>query len=680
MPPDLILLIAGACALAGGLEGFFFLVRRYRTQRVALLLKQAKDEVREISQFTLRVPYPLIMVGEDGKIVFINPAACEAFPDLYVSGVTNTAHPIIAGAKNTDAREVTLGDKSYYQSVFTVVREGETRYLLYCYDITYRKLYEEKLERAHQNAEKARIIAEEATQARGQFLANMSHELRTPMNGIIGLSDILAESGLPEGRQELIEAIHHSARGLLVLLNDILDFSKIEAGELTMEHISFNLREVVMRVHSLHYPVAARKKLSFICTIDPKVPMRLMGDPARLQQILHNLVNNAIKFTEKGGVNLSVEGDIAEEGIFNLSIHVADTGIGIPTEKQADIFEKFRQGDASTARKYGGTGLGLSITRTLTEMMGGKLAVRSSAGEGSIFSVQIPLAIAAEVKEEDANTAAENRGKALDGLLVPRTIFDMPILIVDDHPVNLLFLRQCLGRMGFRHIDEAHNGLEALDLFAEGRQQIILMDCQMPEMDGYETARRIRQSAPEGIQPYIVAITADAMKGAQEKCLRAGMDDYISKPVDREKLYALLLGRVNAATAVREGVIHDMPDADADCEEKPVFDFDHLYAFTDGDTQAEAEIIAVFDRSLQDDVGLLETSFRNEDFTAWGKTAHKLHGACANMGARRMAWVCDKVHYLPPVHEEVEDMKALHSAIMNEYECVRAALKARRKV
>lgn len=650
MHPDFWLIAAGAGGFVILLESVLFIIRHYRTRMVRTLLKRAKDEVREISQFTLRVPYPLIMIGEDNKIVFINPAAYEAFPNLYVAGVTNTSHPIIVGAKQTENRDVTIGDKSYYQSVFTVEREGHTRYLLYCYDITYRKLYEEKLERAHRHADKARLTAEEATEARGRFLTNMSHELRTPMNGIIGLSDILMESGLPEGRQELIEAINHSARGLLVLLNDILDFSKIEAGELTMEHISFNLRETVMRVHALHYPVAARKRLAFMCNIDESVPSRLMGDPARLQQILHNLANNAIKFTEQGSVTIAVEGEPGAQGMFNLVIAVTDTGIGIPRDKQETIFDTFQQGDASTARKYGGTGLGLSITRTLTEMIHGRLALKSVAGKGSTFSIRFTLPIAEDSESEVSAVSPTTP-------IFTAEAFDTRILIVDDHPVNLLFLRQCLSRMGFAHIDEAASGIEALQSFASHKQPIILMDCQMPEMDGYETAEHIRQDTAAEEQPYIVAITADAMKGAQDKCIRAGMDDYISKPVDREKLYNLLIKRAHLSAPV----VHTEPAQNDDA----IFDFDHLREFTGGDANAENEIISVFGQSLRDDIDVLESNLQNEDLHAWERTAHKLHGACANVGARRMASVCDKVHYLPL--REAEDIRALHSDILSEY-------------
>lgn len=315
----------------------------------------------------------------------------------------------------------------------------------------------------------------------------------------------------------------------MILLNDILDFSKIEAGELALESIPYSPVNLLRQISNLQTPLASRKGLVLKIDVDEKIPPILKGDPVRMQQILNNLVGNAIKFTEEGQVSISLTGSVQQSGSYMLCLEVTDTGIGIPVAQQDKIFGKFTQADISTARKYGGTGLGLSITRHLVGMMGGKLGLQSREGMGSTFSVRIPCEIA-DNTEDDLVIEKKKERKSYKGR----------VLIVDDHPVNLLFMRSALEYIGIHDFDEAVSGTQALKMTIKTRYDLIFMDCQMPELDGFEVTRRIRADNGPCKDSPIVALTADAMQGAADRCLQAGMNAYVSKPVGREQIMNII--------------------------------------------------------------------------------------------------------------------------------------------
>lgn len=387
------------------------------------------------------------------------------------------------------------------------------------------------LNRARQEAQAANI-------AKSQFLANMSHELRTPMNGIIGLAEILSRTELDEDQSESAGAVLSSAKSLLLLLNDILDYAKIESGELVLETVSFNLRASLQSVINLQQPVAAQKKIDLQFVYDDCVPVYVIGDSLRINQMVLNLIDNALKFTQQGHVRLHVTpGAAREDGAQVIVISVEDTGIGIPEDKHERIFQKFMQADGSTSRKYGGTGLGLTITKDIAGLMGGQISLSSTPGEGSIFTISLPLPVSRDVISRP-DVSEDDRVVMLPDLSVMR------ILAVDDHPVNMMFLRKLLKKMGFTHIDEAENGKIAVDKISAADQpyHVVLMDCQMPEMDGFEASRWIRaREQAQGLPPVvIIAVTAHAMEGDREKCLQAGMNDYIVKPINPGKLYETL--------------------------------------------------------------------------------------------------------------------------------------------
>ncbi len=408
------------------------------------------------------------------------------------------------------------------------------------------KEYARKLESeiAKQTAElrEANVRLEEISRLKSDFLANMSHELRTPMNAIIGFSELLSETPLAEEQLEYARTITQSATSLLTLINDILDLAKIEAGKLELEHLPFDLAEVIDNVVAMFKIPAREKGVVVASTIDNRIPKRIMGDCNRLRQILINLAGNAMKFTEQGGVDIEVAYERSAAGRVVSRFSVRDSGIGIPADRVEAIFEKFTQADGSTTRKYGGTGLGLAICLQLVELMGGHLAVASEEGKGSIFSFVIPLEEApAEIISLQEHKEA-CREKAGGG----------KILLVEDNAVNQRLASILITREGYE-VEVASDGTEALEHLRHQAFDLVLMDVQMPNMDGMEATRRIRAiEADQSLrQDYvglralkeplgIVGLTAHARKEDETACYEAGMNGFLTKPIIKAKLTMIL--------------------------------------------------------------------------------------------------------------------------------------------
>jgi signal transduction histidine kinase/CheY-like chemotaxis protein len=382
--------------------------------------------------------------------------------------------------------------------------------------------------RAEEALREARREAEAANWAKSMLLANMSHEIRTPMNAVLGFTELLSTTALTAEQQDYVETIHSSGQALLSLINDILDFSKMEAGKLQLESLPIDVRSIAQKSVGLLSVQAAEKNLRLSCKAEPSVPLLVQGDGLRLQQILVNLLGNAIKFTPTGEVALEVSSSFREDGRCIVEFRVRDTGPGIPPDAQKRLFESYSQADASISRQYGGTGLGLAISRSLAEQMGGTMWLKSELGHGSTFHFTIATRVLDEPARRPAGRSASNgvQTAAMPG---------MRVIVAEDNAVNRELALIMLNRLGYT-ADAATNGADLLERLGKTCYDVVLMDMQMPEVDGLEAARRIRREWPPEHQPRIIAMTASAFPEDRTRCIEAGMDDYVSKPVGAEAL------------------------------------------------------------------------------------------------------------------------------------------------
>lgn len=560
--------------------------------------------------------------GREVASLFLSPGDAEMQAIL----AAKMQHPHDAGTLSTHTLMAKRADGSQFHaeiSCSTMLLGADKLLVCAVRDVT-------QIRQAVEEMRHARDVAEAASRAKSEFLANMSHELRTPMNGILGLSAILKDTVLDTEQRECVEALSGSASSLLTILNDILDFSKIEAGELRIEPKPFSLHDMMHHVRDFMAPMASQKGITLEFMQSPDCVEYLKGDVHRLQQILVNLVGNAIKFTEKGYVHVRSHCVREEAGDdVRLRIEVQDTGIGIPQEHQASIFNKFTQADGSNTRRYGGTGLGLAICSQLTTLMGGTIGLQSATGIGSCFFIEVPL----EISQSHGFESRDDGNNALSVMVTDAT--QAHVLIVEDHAINTMLLTKLLRKMGFTQIDRAEHGAQAVQMCHATRYDLILMDCQMPILDGYEATKRIRlNELHQGHRTPIVAMTANAMQGDQQKCLEAGMDDYLSKPIDLSMLKRVLARWLHVATGVMV-----VPDALAHAGDMAI-DLTHLRMFTDGDAEEEKTLYGIFMRNADESITRMEESLSKHDSESWRKAAHRLKGASGNLGAKSLYELC----------------------------------------
>lgn len=513
-------------------------------------------------------------------------------------------------------------------------------------------LYDEKIK-----SDKLAVEALKSSEIKGQFLANMSHEIRTPINGIIGFLSLIEQGAYSTKTemQDFVVSARGSAETLLDLVNNILDFSKIEAGKLSLNETNFYIRDVINEAVSVVVPRLQEKKLKLTVSIEKTNSTHLIGDPPRLRQIFVNLLSNAVKFTEEGEIKISIYAEKFAKGKIKLYSTVEDTGIGIPEEKLSSLFKPFSQVDGSYTRKFGGTGLGLAICKELVTLMGGQIWVESNVDKGSKFIFTAILSAPEQVtligrlkananqKSKEEIVFTGQKKAAATNVFLPENVnlrSKYKLLLAEDNAVNQKVILKILSQAGFS-IDATSNGLEAVETLQKNMEySLILMDVQMPIMDGFTATSKIRSLPPPLCEIPIIAITAHALAGDRDKCIAAGMNDYITKPVKAEELLRVLDGwlRIENKGANEEEKI-EVP-------EELIFDEVHFEQISSGDKEFQADLVSTFLPDAERRIGLLENAIRDNDSARIQSEAHTIKGASYSLGVNQLGSKAKEIEFI----------------------------------